>query len=112
MKKLLFIPLVLLITGCTHKIAPPGENGMSHLSENELSGMQIFMDKCHRCHPNGMGGLGPGIFDKPLPGFLIRFQVRNGLGTMPGFDKEHLPKEDMNKLVAYIKESSMQTGAE
>jgi mono/diheme cytochrome c family protein len=105
MKKLLIIPLMLILTGCSHKIAPPHGNEMNNLSGEELRGKQVFMDNCHRCHPNGMGGLGPSIFDKPLPGFLIRFQVRNGLGTMPHFDKKHLPKEDLDKLITYIKEN-------
>jgi mono/diheme cytochrome c family protein len=103
MKTILIIPLFLLLTACTHRIAPPGESEMNNLSEEVIIGRQVFMDKCQRCHPNGMGGLGPSIVDKPLPGFLVRFQVRNGLGTMPSFDKEHLSKEDLDKLITYIK---------
>jgi mono/diheme cytochrome c family protein len=105
MKTILIIPLFLLLTACTHRIAPPGEQEMNILSEKAFAGKKVFNDNCHRCHPNGMGGLGPSIVDKPLPGFLIRFQVRAGLGTMPHFDKDRLPKEDLDKLITYIKEN-------
>jgi mono/diheme cytochrome c family protein len=104
MKKLLVI-LFILLTGCSLRIAPPAESEMKTLSGEVLKGKKVFMDNCSRCHPNGRGGLGPSIFDKPLPGFLIRFQVRNGLGTMPHFDKEHLTDEDLVNLITYIKEN-------
>lgn len=51
-----------------------------------------------------MGGLAPSIINKPLPGFMIKFQVRNGLGAMPSFKKERLSKDELNDVVAYIKE--------
>ncbi|HLP73975.1 MAG TPA: cytochrome c [Bacteroidales bacterium] len=48
--------------------------------------------------------LGPGIINKPLPGFLIRFQVRNGLGAMPSFRKQQMPVNDLDNLVKYIRQ--------
>lgn len=36
------------------------------------------------------------INNKPLPGFLIKFQVRNGLGAMPAFSKEHVSPEELD----------------
>ena len=104
MKNLPVIILLLILTGCSYKIAPPGENEIKTLSPEVMRGKKVFMDNCNRCHPDGRGGLGPSIFDKPLPGFLIRFQVRNGLGTMPHFDKKHLSEEDLDNLSTYIKE--------
>lgn len=104
MKKLLFVLLVIAGAGCTQKITPPGERGYSLRSAAAVKGQDVFMRNCNRCHPGGMGGLGPAIINKPLPGFLIKFQVRHGLGVMPSFDKKRISKEDLNNAVAYIKE--------
>ena len=47
-------------------------------------GRVVFQQHCYRCHPGGEGGLGPSLNDKPAPAFLVRTQVRAGLGAMPG----------------------------
>jgi mono/diheme cytochrome c family protein len=104
MKKILFILLIIAASGCTQKIVPPGERGYSLKSAAAVKGQDIFMRNCNRCHPGGMGGLAPSIINKPLPGFLIKFQVRHGLGVMPSFSKDRLPGADLNNVVAYIKE--------
>jgi mono/diheme cytochrome c family protein len=67
-----------------------------------LQGQRVFMAYCHQCHPRGEAGLGPGLNDKPLPGFLIRFQVRNGLGAMPAFPPEVIPPDELDSLVTYL----------
>jgi hypothetical protein len=72
------------------------------LSRNEYQGMRLFMMNCNKCHPGGEKGFGPSLIDKNLPDFLIHFQVRNGLGDMPAFTKEQLPKEDVKKIVLFI----------
>jgi len=66
-------------------------------------GEAIFMSYCHKCHPGGTAGLGPAINNKPLPGFLIRFQVRRGLGVMPAFKEEVISDDELDNLVAYLK---------
>jgi mono/diheme cytochrome c family protein len=60
------------------------------------------MRACYQCHPGGMAGLGPAINDKPLPGWLIKTQVRQGLGAMPSFDESELSDADLEALVEYI----------
>jgi mono/diheme cytochrome c family protein len=65
-------------------------------------GKTVFYDHCHKCHPGGEAGLGPAINDKPLPSFLVRFQVRNGLGAMPSFDDARLPDGDLDALLEYL----------
>lgn len=72
-------------------------------SRAEYEGMRLFMANCNKCHPGGEKGEGPSLIDKPLPDFLIHFQVRQGLGDMPSFTKEELPKEDVRKIVLFIK---------
>lgn len=72
-------------------------------SEKLENGRVVFMEHCHRCHPGGETGLGPALNNKPLPGFLIKFQVRNGLGAMPAFKKDRMSSLELNNLVAYLK---------
>jgi len=71
-------------------------------SASETRGRTVFAASCHACHPGGMGGLGPALNDKPLPGWLMAFQVRHGLGAMPAFDEAHLPEADLDALLDYL----------
>lgn len=66
-------------------------------------GQHAFMTHCYQCHPSGASGLGPALNDKPLPPTLIRTQVRQGLGAMPAFSEEHIPDDELDDLVAYVK---------
>jgi mono/diheme cytochrome c family protein len=67
------------------------------------AGQKIFFQHCHHCHPHGQGGLGPAIVNKPLPEFLMKFQVRHGLGTMPSFTADRISATDLDALVEYLK---------
>jgi mono/diheme cytochrome c family protein len=66
-------------------------------------GQVVFMQTCNQCHVGGGPGLGPGLNDKPLPGFAIKTQVREGAGTMPAFPKEEISDEDLDAVVKYMK---------
>lgn len=66
-------------------------------------GQEVFMAHCQQCHPTGAAGLGPAINNKPLPGFLIKFQVRHGLGAMPAFPERQIDDAELDDLVAYLK---------
>ena len=65
-------------------------------------GRVVFMEKCQACHPGGEAGLGPALNDKPLPGFVKRFQVRHGLGAMPAFPEEEIGDDELDDLLAYL----------
>lgn len=104
MKELIILLIIILIPGCTKKLVLQNENVKSDKPEEVIKGEVSFMKNCNRCHPVGMAGLGPAIINKPLPGFMIKLQVRQGLGTMPAFDKKHLPKNELNNIVDYIKQ--------
>lgn len=67
-------------------------------------GRKAFDKHCHSCHPDGDGGLGPSLNDKPFPGTLIAFQVRRGLGVMPRFNSDRLSEEHLEAIVAYLKD--------
>jgi mono/diheme cytochrome c family protein len=69
-----------------------------------LRGERVFALQCSQCHPGGEAGLGPAINNKPLPGWLLRFQIRQGLGVMPSFSSEEIPADDLDALVRYIRE--------
>ena len=69
-----------------------------------INGEKAFMHYCNSCHPGGKAGLGPSIINKPLPGFLIKFQVRQGFGMMPAFKKEVIPSEKLDDIVEFLKE--------
>jgi mono/diheme cytochrome c family protein len=65
-------------------------------------GRIVFHEHCYKCHPGGEGGLGPSLNDKSLPGFLIKMQVRNGLGVMPSFPKRDIPDDELKALTKYL----------
>lgn len=66
-------------------------------------GRQVFMRNCHQCHPHGEAGLGPAVNTMYAPAFLIRTQVRRGLGAMPAFPESVLSAEELDALVRYIR---------
>lgn len=74
------------------------------MSARAYDGMKLFMTNCNGCHPAGEKGKGPSLVESKLPDFLIHFQVRQGLGDMPSFTKEQLPKENVQKIVLFIHE--------
>ncbi|MGE5680960.1 MAG: c-type cytochrome [Bacillota bacterium] len=56
------------------------------------------------CHPQGESGLGPALNNKGyVPSFVIKFQIRNGLGVMPSFSKERISPEELDNLIEYLK---------
>ena len=65
-------------------------------------GAQVFATSCNGCHPGGADGIGPAINNKPLPTWLMRFQVRNGLGVMPAFGREEIDEAQMEALLTYL----------
>lgn len=65
-------------------------------------GQRVFDGNCSQCHPGGTQGLGPAINNKPLPGWLIRLQVRNGIGAMPAFSEEEISGAQLDALVEYL----------
>jgi cytochrome c5 len=73
------------------------------MTRREYEGMQLFMTHCNRCHPGGEKGVGPSLKDKPLPDFLIHFQVRQGMGDMPAFKEDELSKDEVKKIVLYVR---------
>lgn len=93
----------LLASACMHSrrtepLAPPLTSSDPQFARGE----KVFFQHCHACHPNGATGLGPAFNNKPLPVFLMKFQVRHGLGVMPGFNEAKIPDADLDALMTYI----------
>jgi mono/diheme cytochrome c family protein len=95
--------VVLLGVGCmSQRRGEPIAGEFIPSSTEERSGRELFMRSCHQCHPGGMAGLGPAINNKPLPQWLVKTQVRQGLGAMPSFDEEELSDAELEALVEYV----------
>jgi hypothetical protein len=76
--------------------------GPMKLNPKEERGRIVFIQRCHQCHPNGEAGLGPALNNKPAPVFLMKTQVRLGLGAMPRFDKHTISAGELDDLMAYV----------
>ena len=72
------------------------------LNAEERAGLDVYMRECNGCHPQGDGGLGPALNDKPVPAVAIEAQVRQGLGAMPSFSEEDLTEAELDALTAFI----------
>jgi mono/diheme cytochrome c family protein len=93
----------LLLTACAARRGAPFEPPLE-LNEQQRRGQIVFMQHCNKCHPQGEGGLGPALNNKPLPGPAIRVQVRRGVGAMPKFSEAQIDDEDLSALSAYLLE--------
>lgn len=103
MKLRAILLLVLTMTACSARKGVPHTEPLAGGDQEVQQGEILFNQYCNSCHPNGTAGLGPALNDKPLPGFAIRFQIRNGIGTMPAFSEEVISNEESKKIVAYLK---------
>ncbi|MEO6096086.1 MAG: cytochrome c [Fibrobacteria bacterium] len=94
---------LLLLPACSGRRSEPLRGKLDVTDPKVSHGQMIYMEKCDKCHPSGDGGLGPALNNKPLPGFLIAFQARHGLGAMPSFAGDALSKSDLEDLADYLK---------
>jgi mono/diheme cytochrome c family protein len=95
---------VLLVASCGSARRGEPVVGPVALSPAAARGEKTFMRNCHECHPKGEAGLAPSLNDKPLPGFLIRYQVRHGLGAMPEFGPGQISDAELDELIAYMRD--------
>lgn len=95
--------LTLAIAGCSARRSEPVAGPFQAASPEVQRGEVVFDRYCSQCHPGGEKGIAPAINNKPLPGFLIKFQVRHGIGAMPSFSREQLGDEDLRDVVRYLK---------
>lgn len=101
---LLLIALAVLVTGCgSARRGEPLVGPLPLASEEAKQGQNVFMRNCHQCHPGGEAGLGPALNNKPLPRFMMRYQVRHGLGAMPAFSEQQIDDDELDHLLVYLK---------
>lgn len=99
----LIITLVAALTACRSvRRGEPVGRPVQITSADSRHGQIVYQQRCDRCHPNGEGGLGPSLNDKPAPVFLMKTQVRTGLGAMPRFDQHTLTPEELRDVMAYV----------
>lgn len=98
----LFCISALWFNSCrsTQRVMPETAQALSE-EEEVRRGEIAFARSCERCHPQGGAGLGPSVLG--IPGFALRRQVRNGFGAMPAFNRDELPKKDLDGIVAYLR---------
>lgn len=102
-KTALAILIVAVVAGCgTARRGEPIAGTFAPAADSVSAGKKVYQERCDACHPGGEAGVGPGLNDKPLPRFLMKFQVRHGLGAMPSFPEETLSDEDVERLLDYI----------
>ena len=98
-----FLCAALLCAACSSsRRSEPIEGAFKPSSGSVQRGQQVFLGFCSKCHPGGEGGLGPSLNDKPLPVFLMKLQVRKGLGAMPSFSEKQIPDQQLDDLMAFI----------
>jgi mono/diheme cytochrome c family protein len=97
------IAAALLLAGCSARRGEPLVGPLGETSAAVVRGQRVFMANCHACHPGGEAGLAPAINNKPLPGFMIKTQVRLGVGAMPRFSNEEISSDQLDDLVTYLK---------
>jgi mono/diheme cytochrome c family protein len=104
MKRALGSLAIGFLAGCGSPRRSEAIQGSLAFEDHDLArGRTVFAQKCHACHPGGEAGLGPSLNEKPLPEFLMRLQVRRGLGAMPSFSEREITGPDLDRLIAYSK---------
>lgn len=104
------ISFSLILASCgTARRSEPIMGQMNITSEKIARGKVVFHDNCSKCHPGGEAGAGPAINNVYLPEPLLKFRVRSkafilGLGKMPAFKKKDISRQDLDALVAYLKD--------
>ena len=101
-KYILFIGLCVFIGSCSSPKIQPYSKVVEMPTEKLHNGRELFNSHCTTCHPGGKSGLGPSINNKPLPEFLIRFQIRNGIGVMPAFGENVLTDDQVENIAEYL----------
>ena len=100
-----FILLVacVIAIGCRSMRRGEPFTGPMQITDAHLAnGQKVYMVHCQQCHPNGEGGLGPAINQNPAPGFIVKTQIRTGLGTMPSFGSDEISSKDLDDVVTYV----------
>jgi mono/diheme cytochrome c family protein len=75
-----------------------------------LTGEQIFIRSCNTCHPSGKLGMGPSLInmDQRFPtDDALKKLIRSGKGIMPPQPKTTLNDQELDNLVAYLRQKNI-----
>jgi mono/diheme cytochrome c family protein len=99
---LISAPLFLAVA--LGSITPAGARRPGHGDqENLVSGQQLFMRNCARCHgASAQGKIGPRLAGTSLSPGTIANAVTNGSTKMPSFKKQLSPT-DIKAVAAYVR---------
>jgi len=99
------IAIGIFFYSCAARVSEPITQKQFSASGNEITnGERVYMSNCQKCHPaGGEGGLGPSLLPNPAPQFIKRFQMRHGLGAMPGFSSKEISRQDLHDISKYLK---------
>jgi mono/diheme cytochrome c family protein len=98
----------VLLPACTDAESP-GLSGDQAKDAELVTGQQVYLDNCARCHGNaGGGGAGPKLADgraaKDFPDPDAQAElVRDGRGAMPAWDGK-LTDAEIDAVVRYTRE--------
>ena len=94
-----------VIAGCAAPARHPNVIPAEQLRTDPrlAEGQRVFMQHCNQCHVGGASGVGPSLNDKRIPPFLVRFQVRHGLGAMPRFPSSVITDAQLDDVVTYVR---------
>ncbi len=93
------------LSGCeASRRSEPIAGPLPAMTKEQANGQIMFMRKCNACHPQGEGGVGGTLNNKPFPSAVIKLKVRTGLGLdMPTFSTKDLSDADLDDVAAYLK---------
>jgi len=95
---------LFVLVGCGSARRSEPIAGPFHAATPEIErGQRAFMQYCNPCHTGGEASFAPALNNKPAPGFLIKLQVRAGLGAMPRFPQSVISPRELDNIVAYLK---------
>lgn len=105
------VSAIIVLAGCSAaRNGGPVLTAMPLTDPSIQRGKMVYDANCHSCHLQGQGGMAPALNNKPLPKFLISFQVRNGLGVMPAFSEQQISDRELEDLVNYVAALRQHTG--
>jgi mono/diheme cytochrome c family protein len=101
---LALVVLALSLAGCDQgaaatpipPTAPPVPTAL-------VRGAMQFASYCQLCHPGGQRGVGPQLIGIRDSDSQIKAVIRSGKSNMPPFDAAHIPDDDLQSLVDYIR---------
>jgi mono/diheme cytochrome c family protein len=94
--------VAVVLQGCSARRSEPIAGAFMPVDPALKRGEALFDRHCNKCHVGGEAGLGPAINNKPLPKFLMRTQIRVGMGTMPSFKKDEISDEEVDLILDYL----------